>query len=415
MRRGWRFTGGFLIATGILGGTSALKAQSSYRPVVRPPAPPTPVIASTSGKTTSSSPLSTAEMQIELAWLTDPITFPYDLKARIKDGQLRVLGNVASQAVRDRALLLAGQYSTIPVLDKMQVQPNLANKIEEVSAAELQQSVMQALVSEIGVTANQFEVKAHSSGQVSIAGSVSTLEAKLAVSQSLRGVKGCVCVVNLLTVADRSAQPTIIASTEPAKVIQASLRALFTSDSPKKASVSEEKAASVWKSARPVKESSSKASQIADSSASGGTPLTPLPQRTQVAGSAVKTVSMNEKAAKTPQKQPKPSKPMAKDSKESNDPPAPLPEELSSKPLEGSNSLPPKAKPGLPTDRLQQEIARICGARASNIQVKTLPDNSVAISMECKNKADAERLSQQILRLPSLARFEVGLDVHYEP
>jgi hypothetical protein len=64
---------------------------------------------------------------------------------------------------------------------------------------------------------------------------------------------------------------------------------------------------------------------------------------------------------------------------------------------------------------MQQEIVRICGTRASNIQVKILPDNSVAISMECKNKADAERLSQQILRLPSLARFEVGLDVHYEP
>src|SRR6516225_9967030 len=51
-----------------------MQAQSSYRPVVRPPTPSTPIIASSSsdGKTTEG-PLSSVEMQIELAWLADPV------------------------------------------------------------------------------------------------------------------------------------------------------------------------------------------------------------------------------------------------------------------------------------------------------------------------------------------------------
>ncbi|MFL5244349.1 MAG: BON domain-containing protein [Gemmataceae bacterium] len=414
MRKTRGVLSGLLVALGILEGTSALETQSSYRNVVRPALPPSTVIASSSTKAKSSHP-SPVEIQTELAWLTDPITFPYDLQARIKDGQLHVLGSVASQAIRERALLLAGQYSAIPVLDKMHVQPDLAKKADTVTAAELQQGVMQALANEIGEMAKQFEVKAHSSGQVSIAGSVPNLEIKLTVSQSLRGVQGCVCVVNLLAVAEAPVQPSVIASTERGKPIQASIKALFTSESGKKATVAQEKTTSVWKDAQSVKQSGSKAAPVIDSAASVAPPFTSMAQQTQIAGSSVRTVSMDEKPAKPPQKQSKPPKSVAKDQKGLNEPPGSLPDELAAKPLEGSNSVLTKNKSGVSVDRFQQEITRICGARASNIQVHINPDNSVAIAMECKNKTDAERLSQQILHMPSLARFEVSLDVHYEP
>src|ERR1700730_11690450 len=47
------------------------------------------------------------EMLIELAWLADPVTFPYYLEARVEGSALQVRGFVPGTSVRDQALKVA--------------------------------------------------------------------------------------------------------------------------------------------------------------------------------------------------------------------------------------------------------------------------------------------------------------------
>src|SRR4051794_6283264 len=48
-----------------------------------------------------------AEIQIELAWLADPVTFPYFLEARTTSAGLVVRGYVPNKAVHEQAVNLA--------------------------------------------------------------------------------------------------------------------------------------------------------------------------------------------------------------------------------------------------------------------------------------------------------------------
>src|SRR4051812_21160725 len=47
------------------------------------------------------------EINIEVAWLADPVTFPYYLEAHATATQLEVRGYVPNKAVRDQAIRIA--------------------------------------------------------------------------------------------------------------------------------------------------------------------------------------------------------------------------------------------------------------------------------------------------------------------
>src|SRR5947209_7383224 len=47
------------------------------------------------------------EIQVELAWMADPVTFPYFLEARVKGTNLELRGYVPSKAARTQAVNLA--------------------------------------------------------------------------------------------------------------------------------------------------------------------------------------------------------------------------------------------------------------------------------------------------------------------
>jgi osmotically-inducible protein OsmY len=412
MRRARLLSGGFLLTMAISGLPGLAQAQSSYRPVVRPAMPATPIMSVSSTDTkTSEGPRSSVEMQIELAWLADPVTFPFDLRARARDGKLQVSGNVPNQAARDRVLLLAGQFAMVQVLDKLHIQSKLLSKTETVPTEELQRAVKDVLTREIGPTSGQLEIKAHASGQVSIAGDVATQEKKLAVSKSLQGIKGCVCVINLLNVTDPTPQP-LMASKESKRTIQDRLSSLFSNSSDKKEAISEAKTASTWKQPQPAITPEAKVQTIATSNqttlTTSNSPSLSKPAR--LTSSTIKTVSLEEKVDNAPESPLTPPKEMTEEIKKQKK----IVE--ASKEASEPQILPSKAtQPELSLEDVKQEVEKICGKSAHNVQVSIQPDKSVTISLECKNKSDAERLSKQILHLRKLAPFEVALDINFEP
>jgi hypothetical protein len=355
-------------------------------------------------------------MQIELAWLADPVTFPFDLKARSRDGKLQVSGNVANQSARDRALLLAGQFAMVQVLDKLRIQSRLGGKTETVPTEDLQSAVKEVLSREIGPTSSQLEIKAHASGQVSIAGDVATQEKKLMVSKSLQGVKGCTCVINLLNVTDPMVATSGLrldarqASKESKRTIQDRLESLFSNGSGKEPT-SDAAMASTWKQLPPAgPEAKSKTSATPNQAKLTASNSPSLSKTPRLASSTIKTVSLEEKVSNPPEAAThsapeltegiRKQKEIAEASKEESEPPI----------------LPSKTKqPELSLDEVKREVEKICGKNAHNVQVAIQPDKSVTISLECKTKGDAERLSKQILHSRMLAPFEVGLDINFEP
>jgi len=58
-------------------------------------------------KAPAEDPRRLAEIAVELAWLGDPVTFPYFLEARVEGAKLTVRGFVPDKAVREHALGLA--------------------------------------------------------------------------------------------------------------------------------------------------------------------------------------------------------------------------------------------------------------------------------------------------------------------
>jgi hypothetical protein len=139
-----------------------------------------------------------AEMKVELAWLADPATFPYRLGARADGAALEVRGYVPNEAVREQALKLAREHSGLNVVDSLQIHDHLALRSVGRPVEELQQAAQRMLAETLKDLAHGLEVKARPSGQITVEGSVPSLEAKVAASQCLRKVGGCTGVANQL-------------------------------------------------------------------------------------------------------------------------------------------------------------------------------------------------------------------------
>lgn len=134
------------------------------------------------------------EIQVEMAWLSDPTTFPYYLEAHVKGTTLEVHGFVPSQAVRQQALNLAKLNCSLAVADVMKQHALLTVHPTTRSPAQLQSAVQIALMESF--PRQNLAVNARPDGTVEITGTVRSLEQKLAVSQALRRLHGCSGVTN---------------------------------------------------------------------------------------------------------------------------------------------------------------------------------------------------------------------------
>jgi hypothetical protein len=103
--------------------------------------------------------------------------------------------------VKDKALQIARKHTAFPVKDRLKLMPTLAARTVGRPPEEVKTEAAQLLVERLGEVARSFEVKATVTGEVTIAGTVHSVEDKLAASHLLRRVPGCGCVVNRLTVA----------------------------------------------------------------------------------------------------------------------------------------------------------------------------------------------------------------------
>src|SRR5205809_71065 len=78
------------------------------------------------GKGAPLDPRRVTTINVEVAWLADPVTFPYYLEAHITSAQqLEVRGYVPNKMVRDQALRIAQVYSSMPVIDSMKEHASL--------------------------------------------------------------------------------------------------------------------------------------------------------------------------------------------------------------------------------------------------------------------------------------------------
>src|SRR5262245_20317178 len=93
-RAGWA-----LLAAGTVG-----LAVCTAAPKPTEPAPAPTVVKSEKSADVTDGRGRLAEIKVELAWLTDPITFPYQLAARVCGSSLEVGGIVPNDVLRQRAL-----------------------------------------------------------------------------------------------------------------------------------------------------------------------------------------------------------------------------------------------------------------------------------------------------------------------
>lgn len=154
-------------------------------------------------KAPAEDPRRLAEIAVELAWLGDPITFPYFLEARVEGAKLAVRGFVPDKAVREHALGLARLACSYSVTDTVKEHPSLRVRPGQTAPAQLQSAVVAALREALPrQQAQRLQVQCAEDGKVTLRGSVQTAEEKLAASLALRRLYGCTSVQNLTQAAN---------------------------------------------------------------------------------------------------------------------------------------------------------------------------------------------------------------------
>ncbi len=139
------------------------------------------------------------EIQVELAWLADPLTFPYFLDAQLQGQTLEIHGHVPSPEVRERACQLARLYCPLAIQDVMREHASLAVRPVRRPPQQLQHMAASSLRLALPAS-DKILVSCALDGQVTLQGTVTSWEEKLAASQALRRLHGCLCVANQLDI-----------------------------------------------------------------------------------------------------------------------------------------------------------------------------------------------------------------------
>ncbi|HLN33254.1 MAG TPA: hypothetical protein VK395_36335 [Gemmataceae bacterium] len=142
-----------------------------------------------------------AESKVELAWLADPLTFPYALEARTMGTALEIRGEVLTESDRQQALRIAQEESGMRVIDKLRINARLSLPHVSKPTNQIHREAVAILGEDLPLRVKDLSVSIWTNGQILVKGAVSTYEDKLAISQRLRRVKGCSCIINQIRVA----------------------------------------------------------------------------------------------------------------------------------------------------------------------------------------------------------------------
>lgn len=140
------------------------------------------------------------EMKVELALLSDPSTFGCGLKPNVDGAGMLLRGYVPNEAVRIKAIQLARTGTHLTVADGLKIHAPLSMRAAGVPVATLEQGAMEVLNEAFPEATKDMEIKAKITGQVTVTGNAKSYEEKLGISQRLRRLHGCTCVVNQLKV-----------------------------------------------------------------------------------------------------------------------------------------------------------------------------------------------------------------------
>jgi hypothetical protein len=154
------------------------------------------------------------ELQIELDLMSDTVTFPHSLRCLAGQNGMEVRGYVPNALVRDRALSIARKACPMEVVSGMVIQPNMFYG----APGTLTFDAVQARLAKLNTPGlSLVEVQVGLNGQVILSGRASSLDEKLRFSRQLRGLAGCACVRNDMSVPPGTVVvPVITASVPPA-------------------------------------------------------------------------------------------------------------------------------------------------------------------------------------------------------
>jgi hypothetical protein len=388
MRRLFRRAAQALLAAGALG--LARPAAAGPVPVAAPPAEARPAVAADAARDRAD------EMLVELAWLGDAATFPYAFAARARDGALEVRGVAPTEAVKAKALAVAGEHTALPVVDSIQVLPAPAVRVAAgVPADEMQRGAARLLADALGDRALDFRVLARANGEVTLSGAVGSLKDKLAASRCLRQLHGCSCVVNRLTVA--AAAPA--AAAPKAKAAPAAPPAVADEAPP---------GPRVLPLPPPVPASAGRAAAPPAPSPAGKPDLLTPPALPETWSGPPK---------------PKHAKPAHKDEFASegvvHPPPAAAAPRDDRKPyttqgvafFEEEAPAPPPPVPAVAPAVLKQRVEGACGRRARGVQVSPRADGGLTVKVFIADEAARASVVDRVLRLPEMQGPGVRLDI----
>jgi osmotically-inducible protein OsmY len=140
------------------------------------------------------------EIKTQLAWLANPRTFPYALKAQVKGSSMEVSGVLPTASLHVEALRIARDECGMPVKDNVTINTHAAVPPTSKPAQVLSRDINNTLAEAMPKLFDGMTISVWMRGQVVLKGTVATLEDKLAASRCLQGVAGCSCVVNQLQV-----------------------------------------------------------------------------------------------------------------------------------------------------------------------------------------------------------------------
>jgi hypothetical protein len=165
-----------------LGGVVAARADP---PLTQAPAAPTAV------------PL---RLQIECAWLADPLTFPYSLQTTLQNGDLFLHGTVPSEAVRDRAIDIVRSLVSARIVNLITLDPTTARRSQPRQPEKLRQMLADRLTEVFPGLVRNIDIECDAAGRVLVNGTVASWADKRTVHQVLRDTPGCTSLVNRLVV-----------------------------------------------------------------------------------------------------------------------------------------------------------------------------------------------------------------------
>jgi hypothetical protein len=389
---------------------------------------------------------------VELAWLADPLTFPYALTARPAGSTLEVRGEVPGPGVKKLALTMARAHSTLPVTDLLTINPDLESRRPGADAGRLQHEATALLTQALPEQARGISVDAQPDGRVIVAGAVATCDDRLAVSRLMRRVSGCSCVVNHLevgrlfaagraegkgaTAAAVSKALTPVKASEPAGAPAPLVQAVAREAAPLPPELLPQRQGAGHaggEAALLVVTPPAQRSQAGQTVAALTPPATP-PGRAQekaapaaggyvTAGVMIRQVE-NPSATAKPGETAHPAKPPAPAGGyvtagvmiRSGESAAPAPGSARTpKPVQpaGEAGAPYPAavlrgSPALDVPKLKRRIELVCGRTARDVEIVPHPDNGVEIRFRVASVEDGERVSAKMMALPELAPYQVS-------